>query len=85
MSLRVLQSVASVRASHGGTSRSVPALCDALQERGNDVHLVTDRPERKEEDLLLPVAEVSVHFVAQHTRVQRWLRSPLGFRDILDP
>ncbi len=43
-SLRVIQTIASVRMDHGGTSRSVPALCDSLVESGVDNFLVTTLP-----------------------------------------
>jgi glycosyltransferase involved in cell wall biosynthesis len=42
--VRVIQTIASTRLDHGGTSRSVPALCDALAELGVDVQLVAGRP-----------------------------------------
>lgn len=41
MSLTVLHVLDSTRADHGGTSRSVPALCEALDEENVEVHLVT--------------------------------------------
>ncbi len=41
---RILQVTGSTRVDYGGTSRSVPALCEALAGQGADVHLVTERP-----------------------------------------
>lgn len=42
--VRVIHTVRSTRDDHGGTSRSVPALCDALATAGAEVHLMTTRP-----------------------------------------
>jgi glycosyltransferase involved in cell wall biosynthesis len=42
--VRVIQTIAGTRLDHGGTSRSVPALCDALVDLGIDNYLVTARP-----------------------------------------
>lgn len=44
MALRIIQTIAGTRLDHGGTSRSVPALCDALVNLGIDNYLVTARP-----------------------------------------
>ena len=41
--MRILHTVASLEARFGGPSRSVPALCEALAQRGHDVHLVSQR------------------------------------------
>ncbi len=40
-SVRIIQTIAGTRLDHGGTSRSIPALCDSLFDLGVDVHLVT--------------------------------------------
>ncbi len=42
--MRIVQTIAGTRVDHGGTSRSVPALCDSLVEMGIDNHLLTARP-----------------------------------------
>ena len=42
--MKIVQTIAGTRADHGGTSRSVPALCDALNESGVVCHLVTAVP-----------------------------------------
>ncbi|HVS13030.1 MAG TPA: glycosyltransferase [Thermoanaerobaculia bacterium] len=39
--MRVVHTIASLRADHGGTSRSVPALCSALSAQGIDTAIVT--------------------------------------------
>ncbi|MCS3662350.1 glycosyltransferase [Salinibacter ruber] len=81
MSLTVVHVVGSTRADHGGTSRSVPALCEALDAEGVEVHLVTAvraDPTRDEEPIL-PGGDVHVHRIEEQTRLQRTLRSPLGF------
>jgi glycosyltransferase involved in cell wall biosynthesis len=41
--LRIVHTVASLRADHGGTSRSVPALCSALAELGCEVSIVAQQ------------------------------------------
>ena len=41
---RVVHTIAGTRLDHGGTSRSVPALCDALGAVGVDWHLVAGTP-----------------------------------------
>jgi len=79
--MTVLHVLASTRADHGGTSRSVPALCEALDEEGVDVHLVTAVPEdpAPDQEPILPGGDVHVHPIEENTRLQRTLRSPLQF------
>ncbi|MCS4116180.1 glycosyltransferase [Salinibacter ruber] len=81
MSLTVIHVLASTRADHGGTSRSVPALCGALDTEGVQVHLVTAIPAdpAPDEEPILPGGDVHVHRIEERTRLQRTLRSPLGF------
>ena len=81
MTRTILHVLASTRADHGGTSRSVPALCEALDEEGVDVHLVTAVPKDPAPDQapILPGGDVHVHRIEEHTPLQRTLRSPLQF------
>ncbi|PQJ35058.1 hypothetical protein BSZ35_11050 [Salinibacter sp. 10B] len=81
MSLTVVHIVGSTRADHGGTSRSVPALCEALDAEGVEVHLVTSIPAdpTADQEPILPGGDVHVHCIEERTRFQRTLRSPLGF------
>ena len=81
MSLTVVHVLASTRADHGGTSRSVPALCEALDAEGVEVHLVTAVPAdpAPDEEPILPDGDVHVHRIEERTRLQRTLRSPVGF------
>ncbi|MCS4136368.1 glycosyltransferase [Salinibacter ruber] len=81
MSLTVVHVLASTRADHGGTSRSVPALCEALDAEGVEVHLVTAVPAdpTPNEEPILPGGTVHVHRIEEQTRLQRTLRSPVGF------
>ena len=81
MSSTVVHVLASTRADHGGTSRSVPALCEALDAEGVEVHLVTAVPAdpAPDEEPILPGGDVHVHRIEEQTRLQRTLRSPLGF------
>ena len=81
MSLTVVHVLASTRADHGGTSRSVPALCEALDAEGVEVHLLTAVPAdpAPDEEPILPDGDVHVHRIEEQTRLQRTLRSPFGF------
>jgi len=81
MSCTVVHVLASTRADHGGTSRSVPALCEALDEEGVDVHLVTAVPKdpSPDQEPILPGGDVHVHRIEENTRLQRMLRSPWQF------
>ena len=81
MSCTVVHVLASTRADHGGTSRSVPALCEALDEEGVDVHLVTAVPKdpSPDQEPILPSGDVHLHRIEENTRLQRTLRSPLQF------
>ena len=81
MSPAVLHVLASTRADHGGTSRSVPALCEALDEEGVDVHLVTAVPKdpSPDQEPILPSGDVHVHRIKENTRLQRTLRNPWQF------
>jgi glycosyltransferase involved in cell wall biosynthesis len=79
--MTVVHVLASTRADHGGTSRSVPALCEALDAEGVEVHLVTAVPGDPAPDQapILPDGDVHVHRIEEGTHLQRTLRSPLGF------
>jgi glycosyltransferase involved in cell wall biosynthesis len=79
--MTVVHVLASTRADHGGTSRSVPALCEALDAESVEVHLVTAVPENPapDQEPILPSGDVHVHRIKENTRLQRALRSPLQF------
>ena len=79
--MTVVHVLASTRADHGGTSRSVPALCEALDAEGVEVHLVTAVPAdpTPDQEPILPGGGVHVHRIEESTRLQRTLRSPLQF------
>ena len=81
MSPTVVHVLASTRADHGGTSRSVPALCEALEAEGVKVHLVTVVPAEptRDQEPILPGGDVHVHRIEENTRLQRTLRSPWQF------
>lgn len=81
MSLTVLNVVASTRADHGGTSRSVPTLCEALGAQGINVHLVTTAPSDSESGVsILPRGNVTVHVIEEAKGLFFGvLRSPSGF------
>ena len=61
--MNVVHTVNSLRADHGGPSRSVTALCTALAHGGLQVSLVAHRPEMGEPEPVLPGGEVSVRLV----------------------
>jgi glycosyltransferase involved in cell wall biosynthesis len=78
--LDVLHTVASTRADHGGPSRSVPLLCEALAEQGATVRLVTATPSSsRRESAILPDDPVNVHVVRESGWLSRTLRAPVGF------
>ena len=81
MSLTVVHVLASTRADHGGTSRSVPALCEALDAEGIEVHLLTAVPTNPSTDQtpIFPEGDVHVHRIEEPSGVQGTLRSPLAF------
>ncbi len=61
-SVKVIQCVAGTRIDHGGTSRSVPAVCDALNEFGVETHLLVGQPHD---------TKIVCHFPKDRTRVHR--------------
>jgi glycosyltransferase involved in cell wall biosynthesis len=75
----VLHTVASTQASHGGPSRSVPFLCEALAGQGVSVRLVTTVPGQEDEAAILPGEEVATRTVAETGRLRSLLRSPVAF------
>jgi len=76
----VLHTVASTQADHGGPSRSVPLLCEALSERGASVRLVTTVPDGEASgENLLPGNGVNTRTVTEAGRLRQVLRSPVAF------
>jgi len=76
----VLHTVASTQADHGGPSRSVPLLCEALSERGASVRLVTTVPDGEASgEVLLPENGVHTRTVTEAGRLRQLLRSPVAF------
>ena len=78
--MRVIHTIASTRVDHGGTSRSVPALCESLAGCGIDVHLVTGI--RKGCDYRTPDSCVAFHTVPE-ARVLGRASLGRGFRQRL--
>jgi glycosyltransferase involved in cell wall biosynthesis len=70
--VRIIHTIASTRLDHGGTSRSVPALCDALAELGADVHLVAGRPADPMVPCGWPADAGRVHAVDESARMRSW-------------
>lgn len=91
--IRVVHTIASTRASHGGTSRSVPGLCESLASIGLDVVLVTRARvgEVERGTALLPSSAVETEIVSEEDglaarvaagrRFRRAVRSRLGGAD----
>ncbi len=70
-SVRVIHTVAGTRPEHGGPSRSVPALCEALSERGLRVELVTR--DGGSPGPILPGGSARVHLVGGRSGPARLL------------
>jgi glycosyltransferase involved in cell wall biosynthesis len=79
---RVIHSIAGTRLDHGGTSRSVPALCDALGAAGVDWRLVAGTPFDPEVPCNFPVDTSRVCTVRESGRF-RQLGVGKGFRQHL--
>ena len=83
----VIHTIASTRADHGGTSRSVPALCETLSTRGVAVRLVTTAPaerERRPEAVpIFPDGAVACMVAEEPTGWRGRLRVPFSFRRAL--
>jgi glycosyltransferase involved in cell wall biosynthesis len=83
LQLKVIQTIAGVRADHGGTSRSVPALCDAVAAQGVDVRLLAGRPADTSIRLRVPADESRVHLVTESRWIRQW-GVATGFQQQLD-
>lgn len=79
--LDVLHTVASTRPVHGGPSRSVPFLCEALANREASVRLVTAAPREAVErgDAIQPSDPVRTTIVEERGWLSETLRAPIGF------
>lgn len=78
--LDIIQSVASTQADHGGPSRSVPFLCEALAEQGSSVRLVTAVPRsRSPGEVILPQKSVTTCTVERAQGLLGTLQSPFSF------
>lgn len=70
--MRIVQAIASVRLDHGGTSRSVPSLCNALVELGIDNHLVTALPADSTVVSNFPKDKSRVHTAQESARLRSY-------------
>lgn len=61
--LKIIETIGGTLTSHGGTSRSVPALCDALEELCVDVHLLVGVQNSTIEGNCFPKNASRVHLV----------------------
>jgi glycosyltransferase involved in cell wall biosynthesis len=75
--IAVVQTIAGTAAHHGGTSRSVPALCDALAAHA-EITLVTAAPRGRRDSACLPLRARSI--VVPEPLVLGRLLSALQFR-----
>ena len=70
--MRVIQTIASTRIDHGGTSRSIPQLCDALVEHGLDNYLVTTTPADASIPCNFPSDRGRVHTTPENRIARQW-------------
>ena len=79
--LDIVHTVASTRPAHGGPSRSVPFLCEALANRGASVRLVTAAPEEEVNrgNVILPSDPVRTIIAQEKGWLGRVLRAPVAF------
>ena len=82
--MKVVHTVNSLRADHGGPSRSVTALCSALTEQNIEVDIVTHAREAKEEDAVIPNASLPVHFVEREVGWRAFAPSCDAFSDTVE-
>ena len=80
--MTVIHTIAGTRFSHGGTSRSVPALCEAISSLYGPVHFLTTRPADPSAQFNLPSTPVITHLVDESARFGRTLVGP-GFQRAL--
>lgn len=83
--MKVIHTVGSLRADHGGPSRSVTALCSGLAQHGDGVQLVTLRRQEGEPNPILPADErVAVRFVGAAAGWRAFLSADGFDRAIID-
>jgi glycosyltransferase involved in cell wall biosynthesis len=78
--LRVIQTVAGTRKDHGGPSRSVTGLCDALYRNGCDLHFVTGSTRGYES--IYPVEPVNTYLIEGSARLGRLIAGRQFYRQI---
>lgn len=82
--MKVVHTVNSLRADHGGPSRSVTALCSALAERRTEVEIVTHARGTGEEAPVVPEAEVPVHLVEREAGWRTFAPGRDAFSDTVE-
>ena len=80
--LLAIHTIAGLRADHGGTSRSVPALCRSLIAQAVDVALVAGAPAAEHSSFARQDAPW-IHWAAESTTARQW-GVPQQFRRHLD-
>ena len=65
--MKIIQTIASTRLDYGGTSRSIPALCNALTELGIDNEFVTTTPSNGPRFCNLPNDRNRTHLVCERS------------------
>ena len=80
--MRIVQTIAGLQQAHGGTSRSVPTLCEHLTQLGHEVHLVAGRPSDKSILSNPPSEPVQIHWVEESPLTGRWLTGKAFQREL---
>ena len=80
--MTIIHTIAGTRFSHGGTSRSVPALCEAISHLSGPVHFLTTRPADPSAAFNVPGTPVITHLVDESSQFGRMLVGP-GFQRVL--
>lgn len=70
--MHCIHTIASTRLDHGGTSRSVPATCDALVAAGVTTKLITARPADADIKCNAPSDSVEVHWARESAWLRQW-------------
>ncbi|MEQ1829626.1 MAG: glycosyltransferase, partial [Pirellula sp.] len=70
--MRIVHTIAGLRESHGGTSRSVPFLCENLANLGFDVHVITGVQWDKTQRDILPDYPCHVHTAIESKYIRQW-------------
>ncbi len=79
---RIVHVAGSTRVDFGGTSRSVPAICDAIARQNADVHLITGSTRNVQSNT--PADPVSTHFIPDSMTFGKTFSGPSFSRKLLE-